>query len=104
MFNLDSEKAVGLQVAELLGTNNNHLLGAMNKLSNPQDKEQEKPTPKSSESMLGTFLITSIGTDSKQDQKQMKVPINFHCYRLTNDHKQTFGFLMVLQPIIITKS
>lgn len=107
MFNIDSEKAVGLQITELLGTQNNHLLQVFNKLTldgrdNPNatkpehgekvDKVQLQPT----ESIVGSYLITNMGADSKQDKKQVKIPINFYCNRLSNEHHQTFGFLMVI--------
>lgn len=37
------------------------------------------------ESMLGTFLISSVGIDSKNEKRNHRIPINFYINRLTNE-------------------
>jgi len=51
--------------------------------------------------MLCTHIICSLGRESKQDSKNLNVPINFYAYRLLNEQHKTYGFCVILQPIII---
>ena len=78
MFNASSEKSIGLQLTEYIGTKNNHLLSAVNKLTanteietkneenegSLADKKPEVPK-ESSSSLLGTYLICNMGRDAK---------------------------------------
>jgi hypothetical protein len=83
-------------------------------LTNRKDKKEEdsgtiggdeKPlTPDlMSQQLLGTYLIQKLGRDSKQDSKENKIPVNFYANRLTTEQKKTYGFCLILQPIIIIK-
>jgi len=79
-------------------------MGPVNKLT-MQNSSKEKPSdePQSqSESLIGTYLISNMGVDSKQDKSINKIPINFYISRLTNENNLTYGFLMIMQPIVIS--
>jgi hypothetical protein len=113
LFNQTSAVAVGLQISELLGVKNNHFLEVMSKLTNRKESKddagtigaEEKPLTSElmSQHLLGTYLIQPLGRESKQDPKEQKICVNFYANRLTTEHKKTYGFCLVFQPIIIIK-
>jgi hypothetical protein len=83
MFNSTSSVAVGTQIAEFLGIQNNHFLGVINSLTSkpkPAEKkdegqiggepENEVLLPQNlSQELLGTYLITPLGKLLKDDNK-----------------------------------
>jgi hypothetical protein len=74
------------------------LIPSINKLTGKDTKDEQ--TKQHTESLLGTFLISKMGIESKQDKRTTKIPINFYASRLTNEQQLTYGFLLVLQPIV----
>jgi len=48
-----------------------------------------------SQTISGSFLICTLGRESKSEQKQMNIPVNFYAYRMVNEHKKTFGFCLL---------
>lgn len=113
LFNKVASVAVGQQLSDLLGTENNQYLQYISKMTNKgESKEAEAEGQLGAEpenltqeqchqQVLGTYLICHLGKDSKANHTEMKVPINFYIHRLLNEHKKTFGFCLVFQPIII---
>lgn len=120
IFNTTASAAVGLQAAEFLGVKNNHFLTAINKLTqkdedggkpseqsgslldSKQDHERSKAALKFNfQQLIGSYVVTSLGRQSKADLKERKVPANFYVHRLTTEHQQTFGFLIVVQPVVL---
>ena len=98
MFNTTSSNAIGLQIAEFLGTKNNHFINAINTLTNRAtnddaasgniigDKNEELKEHHLRQEMIGTYLISDMGRETKNDPKQVKVPINFYIHRLTSEN------------------
>ena len=97
LFNNTSTKAVGQQIAEFLGTPNNHFLQVVNTLTSRQTPQgadiksepsgtESKPDDESgtiggakqnviqpehmSQQLLGSFVMSTLGKDSKEDSKQ----------------------------------
>ena len=100
MLNTSAEQAVGLQLSELLSAANSHLLDAMSKLTT-RESEEELKEANLSQSMVGTWLLCKLGRDNKEDPKSLKIPCNFYAHRLTNELNKTYGFCLIIQPIII---
>lgn len=48
-----------------------------------------------SQQLLGSFVMSTLGKDSKEDAKQEQIPINFYVHRLTTELKKTFGFCLI---------
>ena len=92
LFNNTNTKAVGQQIAEFLGTHNNHFLQVVNALtsrSTPQGadvkSDSEKPDDESgtiggakstviapehmSQQLLGSYVVQTLGKDSKDTAK-----------------------------------
>ena len=114
LFNTTSEVSVGLQISEFFGVKNNHFLNAVNLLTakvSEGEKDDEGTIGKAaatmepqhlSQQLLGTYLIQNLGKEQKGDEKySAKIPLNFYIHRLTTEHIKTYGFCIILQPIII---
>jgi hypothetical protein len=122
-FNTTSSISIGLQISEFLSVKNNHFMQTLNKLTNRNegtDKDSEKDKQDDSGQigggaskelgphlltgqLIGTFLISNLGRESKVDSKENKIPVNFYAHRLTTEHQKTYGFCLIFQPIIIIK-
>ena len=104
LFNTTSSVSIGLQVSEFLGVKNNHFMQPLNKLTNKNegqdlDKDnqddsgqigggasKELPQHQMTGQLIGTYLISKLGRESKVDAKESKIPVNFYLHRLTTEH------------------
>ena len=46
--------------------------------------------------LVGTYLISNLGRESKADAKENKIPVNFYAHRLTTEHQKTYGFCLII--------
>ena len=49
---------------------------------------------------LQTYIITKMGKQSAGQNNEARVPINFYTSRLVDEHKRTYAYCLVIQPII----
>ena len=49
---------------------------------------------------LQTYMITQMGKHSANQNSRTRVPINFYASRLVDEHKRTYAYCLVIQPII----
>ena len=49
---------------------------------------------------LQTYIITKMGKQSANQSTEQKVAVNFYTSRLVDEHKRTYGYCLVIQPIV----
>lgn len=90
LLNMASSVAVGRQLSDILShCQAGHLVLTVRELTN-----------KSNANLLKTSLTISQGVTESHQQKEIKVPINFYCSKLTDSSKKTYAYCLVFQPVI----
>jgi hypothetical protein len=47
-----------------------------------------------------THMVVKMGKQFADQSSEQKVPINFYASRLVDEHKRTYAYCLVLQPIV----
>ena len=90
LLNAASATAVGKNITDILGPKNNHFMKTIADVSNKQPFA----------TMLRSQIIISMGAKDAAQTTEQKVNVNFYVSKLVDAQKRTYGYCLVLQPIV----